>query len=89
MRLKILGQEVALPTTSGTASTIGGATEIRVVHDLGGNTSHLVTILDSTGTTVGSFHMPPGDVLVIRKDPTHKLYSASSDVRAVKVSYIS
>ena len=42
MRLKILGTEIALPTNTGTASTIGGATEVRIFHDAGGNTTHLV-----------------------------------------------
>jgi len=91
MRLKILGVEAQLPTTEETSTTLGGAKEIRLVHDMGGNTSHLVTINDgaATPTTVASFNIVPGEALIIRKEPTQKIWSASSDVRAVAVSYIS
>ena len=90
MRLKILGTEAALPVTAATAVTVDDATEVRLVHDEQGNTTHLVTITDGAATpvTVGSFSMPPGASLVIRKLPTEKLYASNDDVRAVKVSYI-
>ena len=91
MRLKILGTEAALPTSSGSATTVGGATEVRLVHDAQGNTTHLVTIIDGAtpANTVGTFSITPGDSLVIRKQPTHKIYASNDDVRAVAVSYIS
>lgn len=89
MRLKILGTEIALPVTTGTASVIGGATEVRVFHDAGGNTPHLVSINDgaSTPVTVATFSIAPGESLVIRKLATQKLFASSDDVRAVAVSY--
>ena len=91
MRLKILGQEAPLPLTAATAVTVDDATEVRLVHDEQGNTTHLVTITDGAATpaTVASFSVTPGETLVIRKLPSQKLYAASDDVRAVKVSYIS
>lgn len=91
MRLKILGQEVALPTTANTATDLNSAVEVRLVHDLGGNTTHLVTITDGAATpaTVGSFSITPGETLVIRKLSTQKIYASDNDVRAVKVSYVS
>lgn len=91
MRIKILGQEITLPTTENTATTLSGAVEIRLVHDQGGNTTHLVTITDgeATPTTVGSFSITPGESLVIRKLPTQKIYASNDDVKAVAVSYIS
>ena len=89
MRLKILGTEIALPTNTGTASTIGGATEVRVMHDAGGNTSHLVSITDGAATpaTVATFSITPGESLVIRKLATQKIFASNDDVRAVAVSY--
>jgi len=89
MRLKILGTEVALPTTSGTATTVGGAVEVRLVHDAGGNQTHLITITDgeASPTTVATFSMTPSESLVIRKLPTQKIYASNDDVRAVAVSY--
>lgn len=91
MRLKILGTEVALPTSAGTAITVGGATEVRLMHDAQGNTSHLVTITDgqNSPTTVATFSMSPAEALVIRKLPTQKIYAGNDDIRAVAVSYIS
>jgi hypothetical protein len=91
MRLKILGQEIVSPTTANTATDLNGATEVRVVHDAGGNTTHLVTITDGAATpaTVASFSMTPGESLVIRKLPTQKIYAANDDIRVVAVSYIS
>ena len=91
MRLKILGTEAALPTTANTATTVEGAAEVRLVHDQGGNTTHLVTITDGAATpaTVATFSITPGESLVIRKLSTQKIYASDNDVRAVKVSYIS
>jgi len=88
MRLKILGTEVALPTTANTATTVGEAQEVRLVHE-GANTTHLVTITDGAASpaTVGSFSMTAGQSLVIRKLPTQKIYAANNDIRAVAVSY--
>jgi len=89
MRLKILGQEVALPTTANGATTVGEAVEVRLVHDAGGNTTHLVSITDGAAspTTVATFSMTPSESLVIRKLPTQKIYAANNDIRAVAVSY--
>jgi len=89
MRLKILGTEIALPVTSGTASTIGGATEVRIFHDAGGNGTHLVSITDgeATPTTVATFSIAPSESLVIRKLTTQKIFASNDDVRAVAVSY--
>lgn len=89
MRLKILGVEAALTTSASTASTIGDATEVRLVHDVGGNTTHLVSITDgaATPTTVATFSMTPGSDLVIRKLPTQKLFAENNDIRATAVSY--
>lgn len=89
MRLKFLGTEAALPTSSGSASTFSNAIEVRLVHDEQGNTTHLVTILDASGATVATFSMPPGNTLVVRKEPTHKIYASNDDIRGVAVSYIS
>lgn len=91
MRLKILGQEAALPTTANTATDVSGASEVRLVHDAQGNTTHLVTITDGAATpaTVASFSITPGESVVIRKLPTQKIYASNDDVRAVAVSYIS
>jgi hypothetical protein len=89
MRLKILGIEAALTTSTGAASTIGGATEVRLFHDAGGNAPHLVSITDgeATPTTVATFSINPGESLVIRKLATQKIFAAHNDVRAVAVSY--
>lgn len=89
MRLKILGQEVALPTTANTATDVSGAVEVRLVHDAQGNTTHLVTITDGAATpaTVASFSITPGESIVIRKLASQKIYASNDDVRAVAVSY--
>lgn len=89
MRLKILGIEVALTTTAATASTIGGATEVRIFHDAGGSQPHLVSITDGAATpvTVATFSITPGESLVIRKLATQKIFASNDDVRAVSVSY--
>jgi len=91
MRLKILREEIVSPTTANTATSINEATEVRIVHDSGGNTTHLVTITDGAETpaTVASFSLTPGESLVIRKLPSQKIYSSNDDIRLVAVSYIS
>lgn len=89
MRVKILGIEAVLATSTGAASTIGGATEVRLFHDAGGNTTHLVSITDGavSPTTVATFSIAPSESLVIRKLATQKIFASNADVKAVAVSY--
>jgi len=89
MRLKIIGTEVALATTAAAASDFSNAREVRLVHDATAATTHLVTITDSSGTTLATFSMPASNVVVIRKEPTHKIFASNDDIRGVAVSYVS
>jgi len=89
MRLKILGTEAALATTAGSASNFSNAKNVRLVHDATASTTHLVTITDSSGTTVATFSMPPSDAIVVSKEPTQKIFASNDDIRGVAVSYVS
>lgn len=81
--LKLQSQEIALPTT---ANTISNATVVRLLNT--GGASHLVTLADNAGTTVGSITIAAGQDLYITKETTQKLkVDSGTDVKAVPIGY--
>ena len=80
--MKILSTEINL----GSASNVSNASVIRLFNS--GDSNILVTRKDYTGTVVGSFMVPAGDVVYAEKYYTDTL-QGSTDVLATKVAYSS
>tara|TARA_B100001113_G_scaffold318237_1_gene286134 strand:- start:1485 stop:1757 length:273 start_codon:yes stop_codon:yes gene_type:complete len=80
------GAEAACPTTTGTASTFGNATVVRLINN--GGTARLVTVVEEqSGTVVGSFTMAGNTVEYVEKDPTYAIFAANAAVLGAKVGF--
>ena len=85
-RTLIKGAEAACPTTTGTASTFGSATVVRLINNSG--TARLVTVVEEQdGTVVGSFTLPGNTVEYLEKDPTYAIFAANAAVLGAKVGF--
>ena len=68
-RLLLKGAEAALPTTTGTGTSISQARVVRVVNT-GASADHKVTIQDTAGgTTLGSFTVARSSSEIFEKVP--------------------
>jgi hypothetical protein len=85
-RTLVKGAEAACPTATGTASTFGNATVVRLINN--GSTARLVTVVEEAdGTVVGSFTMPGNTVEYVEKDPSYAIFAANAAVLGAKVGF--
>ena len=82
----VLAAEIALPTTTGTATSFTEASVVRLINN--DSSAHLVTVVETqSGSTVGSFTMPGGSVEFLEKQYTYCVYAANANVRGTKVGF--
>ena len=85
-RTLVLGVEAALPTTTGTATSVTEASVVRLINN--DSSAHLVTVVETqSGSTVGSFTMPGGSVEFLEKQYTYCVFAANANVRGTKVGF--
>ena len=85
-RTLILGAEIALPTTTGTATSFTEASVVRLINN--DTSAHLVSVVETqSGTAVGSFTMPAGSVEFLEKQYTYCIFAANANVRGTKVGF--
>ena len=87
--LQLHGDEVACPTSSGTAS---GFTDNNPDETLNirfsnyGSSDATIHYLNSSGVQIGSMTLRAGsDILIHKRRTYHKFYASSADVKAVPV----
>jgi len=86
-RIKVLGVEGALPTTTGTATSFTSATVVRLVNT-SASTEYLVTVVETQGgTVIGSFTLPRLQTELLEKLPSHCVYAANAAVLGAKVGF--
>ena len=86
-RLLVKGAEAALPTTTGTGTSISQARVVRVVNTATG-ADHKVTIQDTAGgTTLGSFTVARSTSEIFEKEPTDIVWAANAAVLASAVGF--
>tara|TARA_B000000557_G_scaffold255873_1_gene247464 strand:- start:694 stop:966 length:273 start_codon:yes stop_codon:yes gene_type:complete len=86
-RLLIKGTQAACPTGTGTASTFGSATLVRLVNTAAG-ADHLVTVVEAAnGAVVGTFTLMRSTSEVIEKQSSHAIFAANAAVLGAKVGY--
>lgn len=84
MRIRLLGTEAALSTSSG--NTFGNATIVRLVNPTGSGV--VITLRESDDTTaVGTFTIAAGQTELLEKEPDQRVRAASTSVLGVKVGY--
>ena len=91
--LKVVGEEIAVPTTTGTATSFTQAKRVRLINT--SNANRVITIVETqSGGVIGSFTMAPfiagggdGDI-IIEKEYTHCVFASGSLVRGVSVGIV-
>ena len=85
MPLRLLGAQIASPTTTGAASTVSSARVVLVQNV--GSTSRLVTLEQSDGTDIGTFNIAPNTNMQLEKAPTDQIFSANAEVKLTPIAY--
>lgn len=86
-RIKILGQEAALPTTTGAATSFSSATVVRLVNSATAN-DYLVTVVETqAGAVIGSFTLLRSQSQLLEKLPSYCVYAANAAVLGAKVGF--
>ena len=86
-RLLVKGTEAACRTGTGTASTFGNATVVRLVNTASG-ADHLVTVVEAqNGAVVGTFTLMRSTSEVIEKQSSHAIFAANAAVLGAQVGY--
>ena len=85
MPMKLLGAQIASPTTTGAASTVSSARVVLVQNV--GTTSRLVTLEQTDGTDIGTFNVPPNANIQIEKSITDQIFSAHADVKLTPIAF--
>ena len=76
--------EIAAPTSTGAASTVGSTIFVRVVNSA--TTAYLVTVVDApSGNVVGSTTVAGGETLIINKAKSDCIFAANA---AIKLSSV-
>ena len=85
-RTLIKGAEAACATATGSASTFGSATVVRLVNT--DSNAHLVSLVtEQNGTVVGSFTMPAGSVEFLEKVSTQAIFAANAGVKGAAAGF--
>ena len=84
-RTLLKGAEIALPTTTGTATSFSQATVVRLVNT--GSVAVVEVVESQSGTGVGSFTMPANTVEYLEKNPTQCVFSDNIAVLGAKVGF--
>ena len=85
MPMRLLGAQIASPTTTGAASTVSSARVVLVQNV--GTTSRLVTLEQTDGTDIGTFNVPPNANIQIEKAITDQIFSAHADVKLTPIAF--
>ena len=85
-RIVVAAAEAACPTTTGTSSTFGNATCVRLINNSG--TARLVTVVEEqSGTVLGSFTMTGNSVEFLQKRSSHCIFAAHASVLGTSVGF--
>ena len=82
--IKLKGPQAACATVTGSASTFGSATCVRLIN--GTTTAHLVTLEQTDGTDIGTCTIAGGESILLKKNPTDQIFAANAGVLGVAVS---
>ena len=86
LNTNVLSAEIALPTTTGTATSFTQASVVRLVNT--DSSAHVVSVVETqSGTGIGSFTMPATSVEVLEKTYTHCVFATNAGVKGAKVGF--
>jgi hypothetical protein len=78
--------QAASPTTSGSAVNVVQSEYVRLFNS--GTAIYLVTLEDIGGTDIGTFSMAGGEVAIIRKRATDKIFSANAEILLTGINIV-
>jgi len=81
--------QAALGVNTGAASNIGTTEFVRLHNTAATGTEYLITLNASDGTDLATFTLDGSDTVIIRKNPTDKLFACNAAVLACVVRVIS
>ena len=76
--IKVIGDEIPAPTSTGTGTSVGNATMVRCFNS--GGTDRLITIQLADNTAIGTFTLKTKEVEYVDKDITHEIFAAHADI---------
>ena len=85
MPMRLLGAQIASPTTTGAASTVSSA-RVVLVQNIS-STTYLVTLEDTDDADIGTFNVPPNANIQIEKATTDQIFSAHADVKLTPIAF--
>ena len=87
-RILIKGEEIDIPVSSGTASSITGASVVRLTNENTTNIRVVTVVAAPSGTIVGSFSILPRTVEYLEKKNSEYIHvDAGSDIKGAKVGF--
>ena len=93
MIFKVLGTEITLPTTTGTATSFSEARRVRLANTSTNN--RVITIVSTqSGDVVGTFTLLPtgsntgGNTVIIDKEYSECVFADGGNVKGVKVGFV-
>ena len=85
-RTLLLGNEIALPVNTGTATSFSSATVVRLVNTTG--TSQVITVVETqSGTGIGSFTMLGNTTELLEKNASYCVFASAATVKGTKVGF--
>ena len=92
MLIKVLGTEISLPTTTGTATSFSEARRVRLCN-LSGANREITIVSTQSGDVVGKFTLPPtsagqAGIDIIDKEYTECVFASGANVKGVKVGFV-
>jgi hypothetical protein len=85
-RTLLIGDEVALGTTSGGGTSVSNASVVRLFNGVAGTATVSMASTVGAGDTV-TFTMPQSHVELLEKPPSYVIWASSTSVRATKVGF--
>ena len=82
-----LAAEIAAPTTTGTASTVGSALRVRCGQYKCNCGINLLTIQQSDNTLIASMTLAPMEAVVVTKNHSDEIFAGNASLSAVRCGY--
>ena len=93
MIFKVLGTEITLPTTTGTATSFSEARRVRLANT-STNNREITIVSTQSGDVVGKFTLLPtgsntgGNTVIIDKEYSECVFASGGSVLGVKVGFV-
>ena len=85
-RTLLLGDEIALPVNTGTATSFSSATVVRLVNTTG--TAQVINVVETqSGTGIGSFTMLGNTTELLEKNSSYCVFASAATVKGTKVGF--